>query len=130
MIDPVVEMAAKITAVAEESERRRYVAAALDYVGTKYHHMGTVKGPQGGVDCATILLCAAVDAGLASRETLPYYSQHWHQHQTKELYLETILKWCGEVEPPALPGDIGIWKFGNTFSHAAIVVDWPTVVHA
>jgi cell wall-associated NlpC family hydrolase len=114
----------------EKQERERYVAAALDYCGTPYHHMGTVKGPNGGVDCATILLEAGADAGLVARETLPYYAQHWHQHQTDELYLATILKWTSEAEPPALPGDIAIWKFGHTFSHAAIVVDWPTIVHA
>ena len=29
-----------------------------------------------------------------------------------------------------LPGDIALWRFGRCFSHGAIVVDWPVVIHA
>ncbi len=31
---------------------------------------------------------------------------------------------------PILPGDIALWRFGRCFSHGAIVVDWPIVIHA
>lgn len=35
----------------EQEERARFVATALSYVGTPYHHHGRLKGI--GVDCAT-----------------------------------------------------------------------------
>ncbi len=28
------------------------------------------------------------------------------------------------------PGDIVLWKFGRCFSHGAIIVEWPTIIHA
>jgi cell wall-associated NlpC family hydrolase len=31
---------------------------------------------------------------------------------------------------PILPADIALWRFGRCFSHGAIVVDWPIVIHA
>lgn len=106
-----------------------------------------VKG--GGVDCATLLICAFRDAGLSfdrrlppyseaakfmqaalAKKPLPYYAPQWHQHQISEKYLSILRYYFHEIAPPPLPGDVCLWKFGNTFSHAAIVVSWPTIVHA
>ncbi|MBN8902827.1 MAG: hydrolase, partial [Rhodospirillales bacterium] len=28
------------------------------------------------------------------------------------------------------PGDIALWQFGRCFSHAAIVSQWPRIIHA
>ena len=28
------------------------------------------------------------------------------------------------------PGDIALFRFGRTFSHGAIVTDWPRLIHA
>lgn len=123
-------MLVKMLADGELEQRDRFVQAALSYVGTPYHHLGYVKGPQGGVDCATFLLCAAIDAGLSEKTELEYYSPDWHLHQTEERYIAKLKHWCVEVDWPALPGDIAVWKFDNTFSHGAIVVEWPTIVHA
>lgn len=51
-------------------------------------------------------------------------------HRSEELYLEILNQHCREIESPAITGDIAIWKIGRTYSHAAIVVEWPQVVHA
>ena len=56
----------------EKVERTRFVQCALTYVGTPYHHMGRIKGA--GVDCATLLICAAEEAGLIGHVELPYYA--------------------------------------------------------
>ncbi len=29
-----------------------------------------------------------------------------------------------------LAGDVAVFRFGRTFSHGAIVVEWPVVIHA
>jgi len=51
-------------------------------------------------------------------------------HRGSEKYLATISTFCLEVPPPPLSGDIVLWRFGRSFSHAAIVIDWPKIVHA
>lgn len=114
--------------MSEIEERRRFVDAAMSYCGTPYHHAARIKGV--GIDCATMLVMAGHEAGLVEDITLPEYSPQWMLHRNEELYLQIIEQHCEEVEPPAMPGDIAIWKVGRTFSHAAVVVEWPKIVHA
>lgn len=114
--------------MSEANDRQRYVDAALAYCGTNYHHMAKIKGV--GVDCATLLICAGVDAGLIEDFDLEYYPPDWALHRDEERYLRIVSKYCHEVAPPAQPGDIAVWRMGRCFSHAAVVVQWPQVVHA
>lgn len=46
------------------------------------------------------------------------------------MYLHFLRKVTTEVDPPARPGDIAVWRFGRAFSHGAIVTEWPWIVHA
>jgi cell wall-associated NlpC family hydrolase len=41
-----------------------------------------------------------------------------------------VLGYAREIPGPPLPGDVAVFKFGRTFSHGAIVLAWPRVVHA
>lgn len=109
-------------------ERKLFVQCALSYVGTPYHHAARIKGV--GIDCATMLVMAGHEAGLVENIDLPEYSPQWMLHRDEEKYLEILSRYCHEVEPPARPGDIAIWKIGRTFSHAAIVIEWPQIIHA
>lgn len=115
-----------------EEQRAAFVQAAVAYIGTPYHHMGRVKGA--GVDCATLLICSASDAKIISDVKLDYYPSDWNLHRGSERYLATISKYVKEMVPPPdrapIPGDIVLWRFGRSYSHAAIVVEWPKVVHA
>jgi cell wall-associated NlpC family hydrolase len=70
----------------------------------------------------------------------------WHLHRSEELYLETIAPFVQELSltsraergsPISLntaegiqPADFVVFKFGRTFSHGAIVVAWPLVIHS
>jgi cell wall-associated NlpC family hydrolase len=112
----------------EKLQRDKFVAAAMTYIGTPYHSEGRVRGA--GVDCATLLACAAEDAGLTSSVRIPHYPPDWHLHRGSERYLAQLLKHVREIAGPPLPGDIAIWRFGRSFSHGAIVKDWPTIIHA
>lgn len=110
-------------------ERKLFVQAALSYIGTPYHHHGRVKGA--GVDCATLLLCAAQEAGLVPLDfDLGEYSPQWHMNRTAQKYLAKIAEVTHEVDFPALPGDIILFQFGHVFSHSGVVVEWPRIVHA
>lgn len=117
-----------------DEQRSALVAEALGWIGTPYVSNGRVKGRAGGADCLTFIAGAFEDAGQILPLAIPAYAPDWHLNQTEELYLQGVRDHCVEVSPPParlpLPGDIVMWKFGHCFSHAAIVVKWPIVVHA
>lgn len=124
----------------ELAQRAAVVAEAQTWVGTHYHHMGTIKIrrdengkviDQGGVDCATLLACVYQAAGLIPVVPVPFYPRDWHLHQSAERYLSTVLGYATEIpEADAGPGDVVLYRFGRTFAHGAIVVAWPRIVHA
>lgn len=104
------------------SAREDAVAEARSWIRTPFHHGARIKGV--GVDCGQ-LLAAVYQPGLEG----PDYLAGWWQHSDQELLLDLVLAYTHEVDVPQL-GDVAIWKFGRTWSHAGIVTDWPTVIHA
>ncbi|MGH6967598.1 MAG: hypothetical protein ACREEN_00645 [Stellaceae bacterium] len=125
-----------LTAQEIAQQRAAIVAEALTWRGTPYVPEARVKG--GGCDCLTLI--AGIFETVLGPIDVPHYAKDWHQHNTAELYLEGkdgepgVLGFCVEVDaPPArapLPGDIVLWKFGHTFSHGAVVIDWPVVIQS
>jgi cell wall-associated NlpC family hydrolase len=128
-----------------DAERRAVVEEARGWLRTPYHHMGRVKGA--GVDCATLLAEVYARAGVLPSLDLPFYPPDWHLHRDAERYLDFVLAHAGEVAvaPPdafsagslafcaarrPMPADVALWRFGRCFSHGAIVIDWPLVIHA
>lgn len=124
-----------------EAQRLLVRDIARRWVGTPYHHRGAIRGV--GVDCARILIEVYAEAGLIERFDPGKYTRDWHLHRGEERYLETIERYSGSpvredasialwgeegYVPPI--GDILVWRVGRTFSHSAIVTDWPRVVHA
>lgn len=113
-----------------DQERARVIEVAKTWMRTPYHHQACVKGA--GVDCAMFPLAVYRECGIISEDfQTPEYSTQWHLHHSEELYLQAIDK----VAAPKLsgdpePADFVIWKFGRTFSHGAIVIKWPLVIHS
>jgi cell wall-associated NlpC family hydrolase len=116
--------------MSESEERQRVVNIARSWVGTPYHTGGRVKGRNGGVDCLTVIAEVFAEACLLPKIPIPYYPPDWHLHKSGERYLEGVLKYTHEIEGPPQPGDIALWKFGRCFSHGAVVLSWPQVMHA
>ncbi len=115
--------------MSEAEQRQAVIAEALAWEGTPFHHRACVKGA--GVDCARLLEAAFKAAGLVPSDFQPPpYPFQWHLHQTRELYLEIIASMGGRLVEAADPGDVAIWRMGKTFSHAAIVIAWPEIIHA
>jgi cell wall-associated NlpC family hydrolase len=54
----------------------------------------------------------------------------WHLHRSEELYLREIDQFVREIPGPPRPADFVIFQFGRTYSHGAIVVDWPLIIHS
>jgi len=108
--------------------RAAVVAEARCWLGTPFHHQGRVKGA--GVDCAMLLAETYERCGVVGRVDPGYYPPDWHMHRDAERYLERLLAYAHEVDRLPLPADVAVFRFGGTFSHGAIVTEWPIVIHA
>lgn len=104
------------------------IREAETWLGTRYHHMGRIKGA--GVDCLMFLAEVYAAVGLIeSVVDIPYYRPDFMQHRNDETYLEGILKYGHEIESPRM-ADVVLYKWGRVFSHGGIVVEWPKIIHA
>ena len=110
------------------TRRSQVIAEAVTWLGTPYHHMGRVRG--GGTDCLMLLAEIFASAGVIPRIEVPFYPQDWHLHRDAERYLNGLVQYAREIAGPPQPGDVAVFKFGRCFSHGAIVVAWPRLIHA
>lgn len=117
------------------------IAAGRSWIGTPYHHMARVKGH--GVDCAKVIIAAFVEAGVNEDFDPGFYTPDWHLHRSEEKYLSFMEKYLVRIdeewdEAPfqdragwnAPPASVVVVRLGRTFSHSALVTDWPNVIHA
>lgn len=110
-------------------KRAEIIRAAKQWLGTPYHHRARVK--KAGADCAMFPLAVYQECGvIPTAFSPPAYSMQWHLHKSQEMYLQTIVPFCAEKSCDPLPGDFVIFKFGRAFSHGAIVIDWPEIIHS
>lgn len=113
----------------EADGRAAVVAEALTWLGTPYHHRGLLKGI--GVDCAQLPIGVYAGAGLIEKFDTGDYPGDWHLHREEERYWGIVEKLAGPIDRADLqPGDLILFKFGRAFSHGAIVIDLPTIIHA
>jgi cell wall-associated NlpC family hydrolase len=115
----------------EATARRRFIAEAFTWVGTPFRDCADVKGPNGAVDCAMLLVRCAAAAGLIDRAFDPRpYSPRWHVHRGEEKFIDFLMKLgAREVGEPRL-GDVLVWQFGRCYGHGAILVNREEVVHS
>lgn len=112
----------------EDATRAAIVAEALSWEGTPYMPRAKVKGV--GVDCAMLPAAVYAEVGLIP-ELTPEYPSDWMMHRDEERFLGFVTPHAREIEEhQALPGDMVIWRFGRTYSHSAIIIDAPVVLHA
>ena len=108
--------------------RASVVLEARSWLGTPYHSHGRIKGV--GVDCAMLPAEVYNRVGLIPAIS-PKYAKQLYMHHGEELYVEWVEKFAREIDrAQALPGDMVLWKFGKTFSHGAIIVELPEVIHS
>ncbi|WP_457425683.1 NlpC/P60 family protein [Roseateles sp. P5_E7] len=107
---------------------------AKRWISTPYHHQACVHGA--GVDCLMLLVAAFKAAGVLPVAFDPRpYSPQWHLHRSEEVYLAGLDAWLRPMaaDEPLQAGDVLVWRFGRTFSHAGLVVQCGghlEVVHA
>lgn len=108
--------------------RQAIIEEAQQWIGTPFHHEARIKGA--GVDCLMFLAEVYERVGIIPHVVPSHYPPDWFRHQDYERYLEGLVKYAREIPGPPLMGDIALFKFGRTFSHGTIVVEWPRVIHA
>jgi cell wall-associated NlpC family hydrolase len=112
----------------EAAARAAIVAEALTWEGTPYHPHARVKGV--GCDCAQLPAAVYEAVGLIEPVN-PTYTSDWMLHRDEEKFLGFVLPQARQIKfKDVQPGDLILWRFGRTFSHAAIVLDMPEVLHA
>mgnify|MGYP000971004972 CR=1 FL=1 len=112
-----------------KNQQQRLKAELESWIGTPYHSGAKLKGV--GVDCGMLLIGVYEGAGyLKPGECDPgYYPHEIHLHRAEETYLEWIRQYCDPVVKPEI-GDVAMFRFGKSSSHAAIVLEWPQVIHS
>ncbi len=108
--------------------RAAIIAEALSWERTPYHSRARIKGV--GVDCAQYPAAVYEAVGLIPH-IAPDYTPQWMLPRDEERYLGWVRRFAREIGRDALgPGDFAIWKYGRCYSHGAIVLDAPQVIHA
>lgn len=109
--------------------QEKVLAEVRSWLGTPWHHEGAVKGA--GVDCAMLLLRVFVEVGaIPEFDPRPYPIDHM-MHSGDERFLGWLNHHADEVtdgEPQV--ADVIVYKVGRCYSHGAIVVQWPHIIHA
>jgi cell wall-associated NlpC family hydrolase len=113
--------------MSHEAERATVVQEALTWCGTPYHHQGRVKGA--GVDCGMLLAEVYERAGVLPHVVPEDYPADWHLHRDGERMRALVTEHARPVDAPQ-PGDIALFRYGRCLSHAAIVIEWPVIIHA
>lgn len=112
----------------EQEQREAVAREARTWLLTKYHHHARIKGV--GVDCAQLPIAVYSAVGLIPEMT-PAYSEQWHLHRSEELYVQHVLQHGREIARDEVrTGDLVLWRWGRTYSHGGIVLDFPMVIHA
>lgn len=104
------------------------VEEARKWLLTPFHHNAEILGA--GVDCAHLLRACYVAVGLVEDFDLGEYAPDWMLHRSEEVFLSNVAARMDEIQAPAKPGDVVVWKHGRCYSHGAIVVKWPSIIHA
>ena len=107
--------------------RSMVVAEARSWLATRFHHGVAVKGS--GVDCARLVAAVYTICGVIDPPCIGYYAPDWFKHETTERLERAIAECCVAVDR-AEPGDVALFRFGNASAHAAIVTEWPRIIHA
>jgi cell wall-associated NlpC family hydrolase len=110
--------------------REAVLSEASSWLGTPFEHMQRCKGA--GVDCGQFLIGVFYNVGIIPNLKTDYYPRDFHLHRDREWYTELVLNFSRELDSSEipLPADLVLFKVGRIYSHGAIVVSWPRIIHS
>lgn len=106
-------------------------AAALDIVGTPYHHQARLPGPRGGLDCAGVVVCAHRAVGLEVHDDVRY-----SRIPNPRVLLAALEVDFVQVPPDQVrPGDVAVFWYRRRRGvpmpqHMGVLVEDGRMVHA
>jgi hypothetical protein len=114
----------------QAARRAAVLAVARDWIGTPFHDRARQKGQ--GVDCAQLLAAVFHEAGIVGEVLTEPYSPQFMLHSREEKLAEFVGRYGREIQASEVgAADVVLYRVGKSFSHAAIVVDWPrAIIHA
>ena len=113
-----------------QEQRSAVITEAMSWLRTPHHNHACIKGA--GVDCGQFPIAVYEAAGVIPHIDVPPYPPDFHLHSGREWYLGIVEQFGRELPSDAIPkkGDFVLYKIGRVFSHGAIVIEWPTIIHA
>lgn len=115
-------------------DREKIVKEATEWLNTPYK--GWSKCKHFGCDCLGLIAgvfvaCGFITAKQADAAIPKGYSLQIGQHQADTDYIDGLLTFTEEIqEHEAGPGDVVMYQIDLAFSHSAIVIQWPMIIHA
>jgi len=113
----------------EDEVRKAIIEEALTWCNTPFHDRAGIKNV--GVDCAYLPI-RVLNSVRFLPEEIPDpdpYSPQIMLHSKEELYLPIVKKYMHEIqESEVKPADFVLYRVGHSFSHGAIVIEWPNFV--
>lgn len=116
-----------------EDIRQAVIEEAKSWIGTPFHFAACCKGA--GVACGPFLIASYKPLSDAIQHPLPIvpqFAKDWHLHTAQERFLDVVKQFCKLIDKPQ-PADVALFRLGakdRPYSHGAIVIDWPIVIHA
>jgi cell wall-associated NlpC family hydrolase len=116
--------------MSEDKQRQAVIDEAKSWLKTPHHNGARLKGI--GVDCGQLPLVVYEAVGLIPHVETERYSHQFHLNRSKEWYLDYCQSLGTELVDGKLPGkgDFALYKVGRVFSHGAIVIEWPLIIHS
>ncbi len=112
--------------------RELVVKTALDWLGTPYHHQGSLKGV--GVDCIGLVRGVYKELyGFDPETKTPRYSPSWGDSTKDELLLRAASTHLARPDYEGWKaGDVLVFRVKNAVSakHCGIVIDDSRMIHA
>lgn len=114
----------------EDEQRQAVIDEALTWQGTPFHNGACIKGA--GVDCGQFPLAIYAKVGLIPKVKTQRYSDQFMLHRDEEWYRGYCESLGTRLLDGKLPqkGDFVLYKMGRIYSHGAIVIEWPQIIHA
>src|ERR1700722_12678550 len=114
----------------ELQQRQAGIDEAMSWQRTPHHNGARIKGV--GCDCGQFPLAVYEACGLIPSTEPDRYSPQFHLNRTEEWYLGMCQRLGKELPPGAIPqkADFVLYRVGRVFSHGAIVIEWPTIIHS
>ena len=114
----------------EDQQRQSVIDEALTWQNTPHHNGAHIKGA--GVDCGWLPIMVYSAVGLMPKVEPGRYPPDFMMHRGEEWYKSIADKYGRRLPAGQLPkkGDFALYKFGRIYSHGAIVMDWPRIIHS